>query len=92
MIPNGYRSGNIFYNCKFIKSDSKEARWSLTQITQASAGKKSSNLKEFFNRKKKPIGHARQLITMKRKIDTIIRHIIANDKIYKDDKVDLLIK
>jgi hypothetical protein len=40
MIPDGYLSRNKFYNYKFITSESKEARWSLTQITQASAGKK----------------------------------------------------
>jgi len=53
MVPYGDQSGDKFYNCKFIKSGSKKARWSLTQITPKSAGKKSSNLKGLFNRKKK---------------------------------------
>jgi ribosomal protein S15P/S13E len=55
------------------------------QIAQASAGKKSINLKKFFNHKKKQIENARQLIALKRKIDTIIRHMNSNDKIYKDE-------
>jgi stress response protein YsnF len=31
------------------------------------------------------MGHERQLIALERKIDTIIRYMIANDKIYKDE-------
>ena len=53
MISYGDQSKDKFYNCKCLTSESKKARWSLTQITQKSAGKKSSNLKELFNRKKR---------------------------------------
>jgi hypothetical protein len=53
MVPYGDQSDYKYYNCKCITSRSKKARWSLTQITQKSAGKKSSNLKELFNRKER---------------------------------------
>ncbi|AKB36328.1 Mobile element protein [Methanosarcina siciliae C2J] len=34
-------------------------------------------LKEFFNRKKKSIGHAKAIIALARKIATIIWHLIT---------------
>ena len=51
-----------FYNGRITKRGSKEARWILTQIAQSASRKKNSKLKEFFNRKKKSIGHANQLL------------------------------
>ena len=40
---------------------------------------------EFFNRKKKSIGHAKAIIALARKIATIIWHLITNDEMYEDE-------
>ena len=42
-------------------------------------------LKEFFNRKKKLIGHAKAIIALARKIATIIWHLITNNEMYEDE-------
>ncbi len=80
-----YQSADKFYNDKITKRGSKVARWILTQIANAAARKKNSRLKEFFNRKKKSIGHAKAIIALARKIATIIRHLITNDEMYEDE-------
>jgi transposase len=81
---NVYQSADKFYNGRITKRGSKEARWILTQIAQAAARKKSK-LKEFFNRKKKSIGHSKAIIALARKIATIIWHLITNDEMYEDE-------
>jgi transposase len=85
IVPNVYQSADKFYNGRITKRGSKVARWILTQIAQAAARKKNSRLKEFFNRKKKSIGHAKAIIALARKIATIIWHLITNDEMYKDE-------
>ncbi len=47
--------------------------------------KNGSKLKEFFNRKKKSIGHAKAIIALARKIATIIWHLIKKDEMYEDE-------
>lgn len=42
-------------------------------------------MKEFFNRKKKSIGHSKSIIALARKITTIVWHLIINDEMYEDD-------
>jgi transposase len=69
---------------RITKRGSKVARWILTQIAQAAARKKNSKLKEFFNRKKKSVGHAKAIIALERKIATIICHLIIKGEMYKD--------
>ena len=56
-----------------------------TGIAEAAARTKNSKLKEFFNRKKKSIGHAKAIIALARKIATIIWHLITNDEMYEDE-------
>jgi transposase len=85
VVPNVYQSADKFYNGRITKRGSKEARWILTQIAQAAARKKNNKLKEFFNRKKKSIGHAKAIIALARKITTIIWHLITNDEMYEDE-------
>ena len=85
IVPNVYQSADKFYNGRITKRGSKVARWILTQIAQAAARKKNSKLKEFFNRKKKSIGHAKAIIALARKIATIIWHLIINDEMYEDE-------
>ena len=85
IVPNVYQSADKFYNGRITKRGSKVARWILTQIAQAAARKKNSKLKEFFNRKKKSIGHAKAIIALARKIATIIWHLITNDEMYEDE-------
>ena len=85
MVPNVYQSADKYHNGRITKRGSKVARWILTQIAQAAAKKKNSKLKEFFNRKKKSIGHAKAIIALARKIATIIWHLIVNDEIYEDE-------
>ena len=80
-----YQSADKYHNGRITKRGSKVARWILTQIAQAAAKKKNSKLKEFFNRKKKSIGHAKAIIALARKIATIIWHLIINDEIYEDE-------
>ena len=72
-------------NGKITKRGSKGARWILTQIAQAASRKKNSRLKEFFNRKKKSIGHSKAIIALARKIATIIWHLVTNDEMYQDE-------
>jgi transposase len=85
IVPNVYQSADKYYNGRITKRGSKEARWILTQIAQAAARKKYSKLKEFFNRKKESIGHAKAIIALARKIATIIWHLITNDETYEDE-------
>jgi transposase len=85
VVPNVYQSADKFYNGRITKRGSKEARWILTQIAQAAARKKNNKLKEFFNRKKKSIGHAKAIIALARKITTIIWNLITNDEMYEDE-------
>jgi transposase len=85
IVPNVYQSADKYHNGRITKRGSKVARWILTQIAQAAAKKKNSKLKEFFNRKKKSIGHAKAIIALARKIATIIWHLIINDEIYEDE-------
>ena len=40
---------------------------------------------EFFNRKKKSIGHSKAIIALARKIATIIWHLITNEEMYEDE-------
>lgn len=80
-----YQSADKYHNGRIIKRGSKKARWILTQISQAATRKNNSKLKEFFNRKKKSIGHAKAITTLARKIATIIWHLIVNDEIYEDE-------
>jgi len=84
VVPNVYQSADKFYNGRITKRGSKEARWILTQIAQSASRKKNSKLKEFFNRKKKSIGHAKSIIALARKIVTIIWHLVTNDEMYED--------
>ncbi len=85
LVPNVYQSADKYHNGRITKRGSKVARWILTQIAQAAARKKNSKLKEFFNRKKKTIGHAKAIIALARKIATIIWHLIINDEMYEDE-------
>jgi transposase len=85
IVPNVYQSADKFYNGRITKRGSKVARWILTQIAQAASRKKNSKMKEFFNRKKKSIGHSKSIIALARKITTIIWHLIINDEMYEDD-------
>ena len=85
VVPNVYQSADKFYNGRITKRGSKVARWILTQIAQAAARRKNSKLKEFFNRKKKSIGHAKAIIALARKIATIIWHLVVNDEMYEDE-------
>ena len=85
LVPNVYQSADKYHNGRITKRGSKVARWILTQIAQAAARKKNSKLKEFFNRKKKSIGHAKAIIALARKIATIIWHLIKNDEMYEDE-------
>jgi transposase len=85
LVPNVYQSADKFYNGRITKRGSKEARWILTQIAQSAARKKHSKLKEFFNRKKKSIGHSKAIIALARKIATIIWHLITKDEMYEDE-------
>ena len=85
LVPNVYQSADKFYNGRITKRGSKVTRWILTQIAQAAARKKNSKLKEFFNRKKKSIGHAKAIIALARKIATIIWHLVTNDEMYEDE-------
>jgi transposase len=85
IVPNVYQYADKFYNGRITKRGSKTARWILTQIAQAAARTKNSKLKEFFNRKKKSIGHAKAIIALARKIATIIWHLITNDEMYEDE-------
>ena len=85
VVPNVYQSADKFYNGRLTKRGSKEARWILTQIAQSASRKKNSKLKEFFNRKKKSIGHAKSIIALARKIVTIVWHLVTNDEIYEDE-------
>jgi len=84
LVPNVYQSADKYHNGRITKRGSKGARWILTQISQAAARKSNTKLKEFFNRKKKSIGHAKAIIALARKIATIIWHLIVNDEIYED--------
>jgi transposase len=85
IVPNVYQSADKYHNGRITKRGSKVARWILTQIAQAAARKKNSKLKEFFNRKKKSIGHAKAIIALARKIATIIWHLVTNDEMYEDE-------
>jgi transposase len=85
LVPNVYQSADKYHNRRITKRGSKRARWILTQISQAAARTKNSRLKEFFNRKKKSIGHAKAIIALARKIATIIWHLITNDEMYEDE-------
>jgi transposase len=85
IVPNVYQSADKYYNGRITKRGSKRARWILTQIAQAAARKNNSKLKEFFNRKKKSIGHAKAIIALARKIATIIWHLVTNDEMYEDE-------
>jgi transposase len=85
LVPNVYQSTDKYYNGRITKRGSKVARWILTQIAQAAARKKNSRLKEFFNRKKKSIGHAKAIIALARKIAMILWHLITNDEMYEDE-------
>ena len=85
IVPNVYQFADKFYNGRITKRGSKVGRWILTQISQSEARKKNSKLKEFFNRKKKSIGHAKAIIALGRKIATIIWHLIINDETYEDE-------
>ncbi|AKB45090.1 Mobile element protein [Methanosarcina vacuolata Z-761] len=84
IVPNVYQSADKYHNGRITKRGSKVARWILTQIANAAARKKNSKLKEFYNRKKNSIGHAKAIIALARKIATIIWHLITNDKMYED--------
>ena len=85
LVPNVYQSADKYHNGRITKSGAKVARWILTQIAQAAARKKNSRLKEFFNRKKKSIGHSKAIIALARKIAKIIWHLITNDEMYEDE-------
>lgn len=85
LVPNVYQSADKYHNGRITKRGPKEARWILTQIAQAAAKTKNSKLKEFFNRKKKSIGHSKAIIALARKIATIIWHLITNDEMYEDE-------
>ncbi|BBL64190.1 hypothetical protein MmazTMA_11670 [Methanosarcina mazei] len=85
LVPNVYQSADKYHNGRITKRGSKEARWIITQIAQAAARTKNSRLKEFFNRKKKSIGHSKAIIALARKIATIIWHLITNEEMYEDE-------
>ncbi len=85
VVPNVYQSADKFYNDRITKRGSKVARCILTQIAQAAARRKNSKLKEFFNRKKKSIGHAKAIIALARKIATIIWPLVVNDEMHEDE-------
>ncbi|KKH29918.1 hypothetical protein DU58_07520 [Methanosarcina mazei] len=57
----------------------------MTQIAQAAVRNKNRKLKEFFNRKRKSIGYAKVIISLEKKIATIIWYLITNDEIYEDE-------
>src|SRR5574344_63950 len=86
LVPNVYQSADKYHNGRITKRGTKEARWILTQIAQAAAKTKNSKLKEFFNRKKKSIGHSKAIVALTRKIATIIWHLITKDEMYEDEK------
>ncbi|WP_440945984.1 IS110-like element ISMac14 family transposase [Methanosarcina sp. T3] len=85
LVPKVYQSADKYHNGRITKRGSKEARWILTQIAQAAARTKNSRLKEFFNRKKKSIGHSKAIIALARKIATIIWHLITKEEMYEDE-------
>jgi transposase len=80
-----YQSADKYHNGRITKRGSKVAMWILTQISHAASRKKNSKLKEFFNRKKKSVGHSKAIIALARKIATIIWHLITNNEMYEDE-------
>ena len=42
-------------------------------------------LKDFFEWKKKTIGHSKAIVALARKIVTILWHLITNDEMYEDE-------
>ncbi|AKB37247.1 Mobile element protein [Methanosarcina siciliae C2J] len=47
--------------------------------------KNGSMLKEFFERKKKTIGHSKAIVAPTRKSVTILWHLITKDEMYGDE-------
>ena len=86
IVPNVHQSADKYYSGRITKRGSKVARWILTQVAQAAARNNGSKLKEFFDRKKKSIGHSKSIIALARKIATIIWHLITNDEMYEEEK------
>ena len=80
IVPNVHQSADKYYSGRITKRGSKVARWILTQVAQAAARKNGSKLKEFFDRKKKSIGHSKAIIALARKMATIMWHLIKNDE------------
>ncbi len=85
LVPNVYQSADKYHNGRITKRGSKVARWILIQVAQAAARKNGSKLKEFFERKKKTIGHSKAIVALARKIVTILWHLITNDEMYEDE-------
>ena len=85
LVPNVYQSADKYHNGRITKRGSKVARWILIQVAQAAARKNGSMLKEFFERKKKTIGHSKAIVALARKIVTILWHLIKNDEMYEDE-------
>jgi len=54
-------------------------------VCSSSFQEESRKLKEFFNQKKKTIGYQKAIITLARKIVTIIWHLITNNEMYEDE-------
>lgn len=57
----------------------------LTQIAHAAAARTRKKLKDFYLRKKDFLGFGKAIITLARKIMTIIWHLITDDELYEDD-------
>ncbi len=72
IVSNVYQSADKYYNGRITKRGSRLARWILTQVAQAAAKTRNSELKMFFSRKVKKIGFQKALIALARKIVTII--------------------
>jgi len=85
LVPNVYQSADKYHNGRITRRESKVARWILIQVAQAAARKNGSMLNDFFERKKKTIGHSKAIVALARKIVTILWHFITNDEMYEDE-------
>lgn len=82
---NVYQYVDKFYNWRITKKLPKVGCWILMQITQTAARKKSQ-IKRFFNLKKKSIVHIKSVIDLAINIATTIWYLITNYEIYEAER------
>jgi transposase len=85
LVPYVYQSAGKLNTGCMTKQGSKQMRWIVVQVVNASSRGKDSWFRKFYLRVKTRRGNKLAIIALARKIRCVIHHLLINQEVYSED-------